>query len=365
MRPSTFEKFLVHSAESGQPVMAWGPAGVGKSQITLAVAIALGGVVVDVRLSQEDPGSFAGIQYVAPDTGTLTQSNPWWNEKLWEIHRQGKRPVLFLDEITNAPPMVAAAAYQVVLDKRTGCHDLPPNTWVLAAGNRASDGGVYHKMPLPLANRFKHCEVEPNLDDFIEHGITVGLRPEIIAWLRFEPGCLHLPPDPKFMFPAYPTPRSIMEMSRDLDDNPSSLLEPHVIRGHIGPTGDKFLAFRRTADALFDITEILRDPKRAPTLDDTIKGRSARFALMGSLATTVTADEETAEQWAEPVGTYLMRLPSEFAMLFVTMARSMIRAKHKLEHPQDGPEWLLLTAAKSLGEWITKNHQAISGYYVQ
>ena len=67
--------------------------------------------------------------------------------------------ILFLDEISAAPPSVQSAAYQIVLDHKVGEHKLPKNCVVICAGNRVTDHSVAYKMPKALANRVLHYEI--------------------------------------------------------------------------------------------------------------------------------------------------------------------------------------------------------------
>ena len=77
-----------------------------------------------------------------------------------DAERHGEEGVLFLDEITSAPPSVSAAAYQLILDRRLGNYEVPKHWIIVAAGNRQGDRGVTYTMPAPLANRFSHYEVD-------------------------------------------------------------------------------------------------------------------------------------------------------------------------------------------------------------
>ena len=47
--------------------------------------------------------------------------------------------------------------------------------------------GVHFSMPWPLQNRFVHLDLEASLDDWCNWAIKSGMRPEIIAFLRFKP----------------------------------------------------------------------------------------------------------------------------------------------------------------------------------
>jgi MoxR-like ATPase len=62
--------------------------------------------------------------------------------------------ILFLDELNAAPPLVQAACYQLVLDRRLGEYRLPDGWSIVAAGNRETARAITHRMPSVLANRF-------------------------------------------------------------------------------------------------------------------------------------------------------------------------------------------------------------------
>jgi len=62
-------------------------------------------------------------------------------------------------------------------------------------------------MPRPLRNRFVHLDLEPDLDDWCRWAVKAGVRPEIIAFLRFKPELLHTA-DATSEANAWPTPRS-------------------------------------------------------------------------------------------------------------------------------------------------------------
>ena len=184
------------------PVMLWGPPGVGKSRIVAQVAGANGVPLIDIRLSQMEPTDLRGIPF-------RNGSRVEWSVPalLPDASRHGRRGILFLDEITSAPPPVTAAAYQLILDRRLGEYVLPEGWTLAAAGNRYGDRGVTYVMPAPLANRFVHYEIEPHVDDWVAwaHGAEIDER--IIAFLRFRPDLL-FEFDPARNAAAFPTPRS-------------------------------------------------------------------------------------------------------------------------------------------------------------
>ncbi len=148
------------SAREGHhtPVMLWGPPGIGKSQIIAQVAVRHAAPMIDIRLSQMEPTDLRGIPF-------RIENRVEWAvpSMLPDAERHGPYGILFLDEITSAPPSVSAAAYQLILDRRLGDYEVPPGWAIFAAGNRQGDRGVTYAMPAPLANRFSHFEVGDEL----------------------------------------------------------------------------------------------------------------------------------------------------------------------------------------------------------
>jgi len=52
------------------------------------------------------------------------------------------RGILFFDELTSAPPLQQATAYQVTLDRRIGEYVVPDGYFIMAAGNNQTDRAV-------------------------------------------------------------------------------------------------------------------------------------------------------------------------------------------------------------------------------
>ena len=198
------------------PVMLWGAPGIGKSQIIAQVASEHKVQMIDIRLSQMEPSDLRGIPFKNGEQVDWAIPSLLPNTK-----QHGDKGILFLDEITSAPPTVSAAAYQLILDRRLGDYKVP-NGWVIfAAGNRQGDRGVTYSMPAPLANRFSHYELDVNLDDWVLWAYKNNIDERIIGFLRYRPEHL-FEFDPAHNPVAFPSPRTWEFTHRALqkfDDN--------------------------------------------------------------------------------------------------------------------------------------------------
>ncbi|CAK0765401.1 AAA domain-containing protein [Gammaproteobacteria bacterium] len=258
MRPTHLLSILdseFMSVRSGYhtPVMLWGPPGVGKSQMVAQIAARHAVPIIDIRLSQMEPTDLRGIPF---RVGNLVE----WAipELLPDATRHGTEGILFLDEITSAPPTVSASAYQLILDRRLGHYRVPDGWALFAAGNRQGDRGVTYAMPAPLANRFSHFEVDTHLDDWVMWANINGIDTRLIAFLRFKPELL-FDFDPAHNPVAFPSPRSWEFAHRALKKftNNHALL-CGVLQACVGPAaGLELHAFVEKMDLMPNIDSIL------------------------------------------------------------------------------------------------------------
>ncbi|MCW9012377.1 MAG: MoxR family ATPase [Gammaproteobacteria bacterium] len=258
MRPA---KLLVvlerefNSTESGHhtPVMLWGPPGVGKSQMVAQVAAKHKVPVIDIRLSQMEPSDLRGIPFRTDDS--VEWAVP---AMLPDVRRHGPKGILFLDEITSAPPSVSAAAYQLILDRKLGNYEVPDGWAIFAAGNRQGDRGVTYTMPAPLANRFSHYDVDVNLDDWVAWAWDNDINERVIAFLRFRPDLL-FDFDPAHNPVAFPSPRS-WEFAHNalhkFEDHPELFLG--ALQACVGPAaGVELNAFIDSMEHMPDLDAII------------------------------------------------------------------------------------------------------------
>lgn len=274
-------------------VMLWGMPGVGKSQGVRQLAAYLQRstgkhvVVTDVRLLLFNPIDLRGI----PTADVNKEFAIWLRPKIFDMRAADDTiNVLFLDEISAAPPSVQAAAYQITLDRVIGEHRLPDNCIVMAAGNRVTDKSVAYKMPKALSNRLCHIQIEVDFKSWNEWAERSHLDKRVIGFLsnRRDMLCTF---DAAKDDVAYATPRSWEMVSTVLLEggyaNPRDAFA--LIAGLVGVgLANEFCAWCRTHASIPDIARILRgDYPAAPTSPDALYATLRLFvATAGDCANT-------------------------------------------------------------------------------
>lgn len=302
MKSSQLPKALTSLFSIGQPAFVWGPPGIGKSQVVTQTAKAMDLKLIDIRAILLDPVDLRGLPRI-DDQGRSQWCPPGF------LPTSGKG-VLFLDELNAASPMVQAACYQLVLDRRLGEYELPEGWFVAAAGNREKDRAVSHRMPSALANRFVHIDFEVDADQWIDWAMKASLAPEVIAFIRFRPGLLH-DFDPKTDTKAFPSPRSWEFVSRLIACRPDTEILKALVAGAVGPgAGAEFCGFLALWEQLPSVGTILSDPLEIYIPEDP----AVRYALCEMMGAALTQEN------AEDILTWAARLPGEFSVLLMREA---------------------------------------------
>ncbi|MEV4102862.1 ATP-binding protein [Nonomuraea sp. NPDC049649] len=303
MKNDTVRTALALAVQADLPVLLWGAPGTGKTSAVVALGRQLGQPVEVVVGSVREPSDFAGLPVVR-DQGTWF-APPRWAERL----ASAGSGLLFLDELTTAPPAVQAAMLRVVLERTVGDLVLPPGVRIVAAANPPGLAADGWELSAPLANRLIHLDWQVSavdVADGLTHGFpapdTVRLVPptsaqvsaakaRVGAFLRIRPELvLAVPGTPEQAGRSWPSPRT-WEMAAialaTAEANPSASASPltALIVGAVGEAaGFELLSWLRTLD-LPDPEILLRDP--ATPLPD----RADRLhALLGGLVAHVIAD---------------------------------------------------------------------------
>ncbi|MGX1371876.1 hypothetical protein RKD19_007235 [Streptomyces canus] len=155
-RPDSQLEALTLAVAADLPVLLWGEPGIGKTAALTQLAEALDLPLTTVIASVHEPADFSGLPVVGDDPATqgVPMAPPDWAVRLV---RAG-RGLLFLDELSTAPPAVQAALLRLVLERRIGALQLPPGVRIVAAANPRSSAADGWELSPPLANRFVHLQ---------------------------------------------------------------------------------------------------------------------------------------------------------------------------------------------------------------
>ncbi|MFJ9903742.1 AAA family ATPase [Streptomyces sp. NPDC101152] len=153
-RADTQLEALTLAVAADLPVLLWGEPGIGKTAALTQLAAALDLPLTTVIASVHEPSDFSGLPIVGDDPAEqgVPMAPPDWAVRLV---RAG-RGLLFLDELSTAPPAVQAALLRLVLERRIGALRLPPGVRIVAAANPRSSAADGWELSPPLANRFVH-----------------------------------------------------------------------------------------------------------------------------------------------------------------------------------------------------------------
>jgi len=289
VRASSVKPILLRAMQVNRPIFIWGAPGIGKSELVDGIVQSgdLGNATtIDLRLALLEPTDLRGYPFRNPETNTMEWSPPS-DLPSEEFASQFDTVVLFLDELNSAPPSVQAAAYQLVLNRRIGQYILPDNVRIVAAGNRETDRGVTYRMPAPLANRFRHINMDINFDDWQQWAVNNNVHPDVVGYLTYSKGDL-FDFDAKSSSQSFATPRSWTFVSEMLDaegfETADNFEQKAEIAGAIGEgMAIKFVEHRKVAKHLPNPEEVIKGS--AKKLDNKVASElSAKYSLVVGLA---------------------------------------------------------------------------------
>ena len=300
---------LALAIQAEVPTIAWGTPGVGKTKIANAICNALHRRIYTVIPAIREPADFGGYPCPSGDgkVHMLPAGEPWANLK--------EGDVVFLDEISCAPPAVQSALLRPVLEGYVGDLRLPRVSWIAAANPPEQAAGGWNLAP-PLANRFCHIRWATDAREWRD-GMIAGFPVPTFSrvpedWKRhfpvtyaqvasfvganpqkLEPG---VPKDESKAGGAWASPRTwemVARVSAAVRSIGGNLdVDALLISGCVGEgVGMEFLHWRQNLD-LPDPEELLANPKKfkLPSRGD------LQFTVLASVAAAALSNMNK-ERW--------------------------------------------------------------------
>lgn len=370
---------------SRRPVMLWGPPGIGKSFAFRTVAkqlahtLGLAGPIIerhqlhdydgdikqafgmfDLRLSQCDPVDVGGLP--KDRNGVMARLLPDWFPAAdrTDIPEHG---ILLLDELPSAPLSVQTSAYQIALDGVIGDRRMKKGWYVAAAGNRLTDGGQFFKMPMALANRFCHLDVESNVDSWTNWAIDSNIEHSLVAFIRFRQDLLntyeeHVTKKLKGM--AFATERQWHAVADLIECNSNAkaelLLDKGVLAQLVGGLvgdgpGAEYLAFRDVWQKMPSIDGIFLDPNNSIVPDDS----ATLYAVMTAVGARATYDNMTQAM------AYIDKVGAQGRPEFGVMALMDIQRRSMAAQIKGDASWKNPMTSPAFAQWAAKNTCLLNG----
>lgn len=316
---------------AGKVPFVLGPPGLGKSTMAAFLAAEAGRPFKDIRLAYYSPTDVGGMPYLDRETNSM------------KFAPMGLLPtesghMIMLDEFPLAPRATQNAALQLVLDGRVGDYTLPPDTWIMMAGNRQEDRCFGDKLSPAMVNRVVIIRLKPSLDDWCDWAYDAGIDLRIVAYVRFNPNSLlDFNPTEWDGEGNFASPRSWETLHKTMNSPAWTQLTRDQRRiltiGTVGKAvGNEFSGYIEIYEDLPLIQSVLLDPMKAPVPTEA-SARIAAAAMVANHATKTTLGA-------------LLQYAGRFEKMFEVFAIKSIVARDKG-----------MLATPEIIKWVTANPQ--------
>jgi hypothetical protein len=267
--------------------------------------------------------------------------------------------LLFLDEVSTAPPPVQAAFLRILHDRVVGDTPLHPGTRIVAACNPPEMSPNGFELTAPFVGRFAIWDFEPTLDEVRKFFAALGnetdderlstVALEWVATSEAEPRLIQIqPPAAALQTGAkWASPRDVeraLRLEAALPADVSPDIQWAAWAGCVGEdAAQTYLAIRKLRGKLPTVSEVASDPLTA-----LVPEHQYQIGALGLLANVATRDLWAA--WA-----YAARLDEEIAS---AAGRALMRRKQPAKQPE---KWTKLggQARARYGSLINKMKEVV------
>lgn len=327
--PRQLAQYIEDDFYAGLVPYVEGSPGIGKSSIFHQVANKLGLKMIDHRLSTSAPEDLSGLPMIDQATGTakfmpFAELFPLDTDELPE-GKQGW--CLFLDEFNSAPKSVQAAAYKLVLDRKTGQRDLHPNVVIGGAGNLSTDRAITNPVSTAMQSRLSHYVLDINFNEWLEDvALKNNWDRRIIAYLsRYNAKLFDFRPEHNEKTFCCPRTWEFVNQLLQTREPSKKGIDPKRTAAYAGKITSgvavDFIQFTRCFENLISIKEIVADPEKCRIPND----QAEQWANITHMVEMV--DEGNFGDLA----TYAGRFSLDFRILFGRMLmiqKPKLRAHH-------------------------------------
>ena len=297
--------------KANQVLMITGQPGIGKSAICQQTAARHDYHYYDIRPQTMERVDLMGIPYRDAQDRTA-----WATPGFFPPSDHPGNHFVNIEELTSARQDMMTALHQLVWDRRCGDYYLPPNTRIVACGNRLTDRGHVHRMTTPMNSRMIHVELAASFEDWAQWAINANIDSDVLFFLRFN-SALFNAFEPQSAEAAFPCPRTwamLSAVKRELDQDPDRerpgfLEEARILySGSVGvAAANAFAAYLAMKANLPDPMDIILNPEGAIVPENV----SAKIAICSSLYDIVD------HQNFDAITRYANRLSHEFGVFLV------------------------------------------------
>lgn len=265
VNPTQLSSLLAITIPAREPILIKGKPGVGKTDIVTAAALAANADIIVSHPAVSDPTDYKGLPHHAGEG--RAEFLPFGD--LDRLVHANKLTVNFIDDLGQAPNSVQAAVMQLILARQVNGTRISDDVVFVAATNSRSDRAGVQGLLEPVKSRFAAIvELATDLDGWTNWALDHDVKPELVAFLRLNPDCLHKFAPTQDIVNS-PSPRTWANANRLLKLNLPGSIRLQALAGAVGEAeATMFVGFLEVFEKAPNPDDILMDPEGAPIPSD-------------------------------------------------------------------------------------------------